>query len=73
MGRVVVLKVAAVALDDPLGALFSGPFKEVSLGTEFVVDTLGGRPGWKGAPVERPILLEPFLIGDRDWLTGSLY
>lgn len=41
----------------------------VSLGTEFVVDTLGGRPGW-----DRPVLFEPFLMGgDRDWLAESLY
>ena len=37
----------------------------VSLGTEFVVETLGGRPGWKLAPVARPRLAEPFfVVGD---------
>jgi len=44
-GRIGILKVAAVALDDPLGAEPSGPLRVVSLGTEFVVDTRGGRPG----------------------------
>lgn len=69
IGRV-WLNVAAVALDDPLGAACSGAFRVVSLGIEFVVETLGGRPGW---PEERPTLLEPFFIGDLEWLTGSLY
>jgi hypothetical protein len=45
MGRVVVLKVAAVALDDPVAAVCSGALILESLGTELVVDTLGGRPG----------------------------
>lgn len=44
-GRIGILNVAAVALDDPLGAVVSGAFRVVSLGTEFVVDTRGGRPG----------------------------
>jgi len=43
----------------------------VSLGTEFVVDTLGGRPGWNGAPDARPRLCDPFLIGERSM--RSLY
>lgn len=64
-----VLKVVAPALEDPLGVDCSGALRVVSLGTEFVVDTLGGRPGW-----ERPILLDPFLMGgDRPWLVESLY
>jgi hypothetical protein len=48
MGRVVVgiAKVAALALDDPLVAVLSGAFKVVSFGTELVVETLGGGPGW---------------------------
>ena len=45
MGRVVLLKVAALALDGPLAAL-SGALRVVSFGTEFVVETRGGRPGW---------------------------
>jgi hypothetical protein len=69
MGRVVVLKVDAVALDGPVG---SGALSVVSLGMEFVVDTLGGRPGWYGAPDVRPRLTEPFLIGDLVLLV-SLY
>jgi hypothetical protein len=63
VGRVVV-KVAALALDDPLAEACSGAFRVVSLGTELVVETRGGRPGWYGAPEARPRLLEPFLIGD---------
>jgi hypothetical protein len=38
-----------------------------------VVETLGGRPGWKGAPDARPRLLVPFLVGDLELLIGSLY
>jgi hypothetical protein len=43
----------------------------VSLGTEFVVWFLGGRPGcawwaeWMAVPEARPRLIEPFLVGDR--------
>ena len=44
----------------------------VSLGIEFVVETLGGRPGWKGAPDARPRLLVPFLVGDLALFRGSL-
>jgi len=54
MGRLKVVE--AFALDDPLGAERSGALSVVSLGTEFVVATLGGRPGWKGAPEARPRL-----------------
>lgn len=72
MGRVVVVKVAALALDDPLAAVCSGALRVVSFGTEFVVETLGGGPGWYGAPEARPRLLEPFLIGDLV-LEGSVY
>lgn len=64
MGRVVVAKVAALALDDPLAAVCSGVLRVVSLGTEFVVETRGGRPGWYCAPDVRPRLVEPFLMGD---------
>jgi len=71
IGREVWLKVAAVALDDPLGDFFSGALSVVSFGTEFVVETLGGRPGWKEAPADRPIELDPFLMGGD--LTISLY
>jgi hypothetical protein len=70
MGRVVVAKDAALALDDPLVAACSGALRVVSLGTEFVVDTRGGRPGWCCAPDARPRLAEPFLIGD---LVPSVY
>jgi hypothetical protein len=62
----------APALDGPLVAGRSGALSVVSCGTEFVVDTLGGRPGWNGAPEARPRLFEPFLIGDIV-LLGSLY
>jgi hypothetical protein len=44
IGRDVVLKVAALALDDPLAAGRSGALSDVSFGTEFVVETLGGSP-----------------------------
>ena len=43
------------------------------LGMELVVDTLGGNPGWNGAPPARPMLLDPFLVGERELLKGSLY
>lgn len=67
-GRIGRLNVAveALALDEPLGAELSGALSVESLGTEFVVATLGGRPGWKGAPDARPRLAVPFFIGD--WL-----
>ena len=38
------------------------------LGMELVVDTLGGSPGWNGAPPARPMLLDPFLVGERELL-----
>lgn len=74
MGRVVVENVFALApaLDGPLVPGRSGALRVVSFGTEFVVDTLGGRPGWYGAPETLPRLLEPFLMGDRV-LLGSLF
>ena len=51
--------------------MWSGALRVVSLGTELVVETLGGRPGWKGAPDTRPRLLVP--LGDLELLIGSLY
>ena len=45
----------------------------MTLGTELVVDTRGGSPGWKGAPAARPTLLVPFFVGERELLRGSLY
>lgn len=72
IGKVVLLKVAAFALEGPLLPAWSGAFIVVSLGTEFVVWFLGGRPGWAwwaaewaAAPEARPRLIEPFLVGDR--------
>ena len=61
MGKDVVLKVAAFALEGPLLPLWSGAF---TVGTEFVVEVLG-RPGWAAAPDARPRLIDPFLVGDR--------
>lgn len=72
MGRVVVVKLAALALDEPLAETWSGALSVVTLGMEFVVEVRGGRPGWLGwkvAPDARTRLLAPFLIGDR----ASLY
>lgn len=66
MGRLVAENVAALALEEPLIGLCSGVLRVVILGMEFVVVVRDGRPGWKFAPVARPKLLEPFLIGDRD-------
>ncbi len=64
MGKVVVVKLAAFALDGPLTTC-SGALRVVTLGTELVVETLGGSPGWKGAPEARPRLCVPFiLVGD---------
>jgi hypothetical protein len=65
----VVEKVAAPALEGPLEA-WSGAFRVVTLGTELVVDTLGGSPGWKGAPPARPML--PFLVGERSVYCGDV-
>jgi len=58
-----VLKVEAPALAGPLD-VWSGALSVVILGTELVVETLGGNPGWKGAPPARPILPDPLMIGD---------
>lgn len=44
IGSVVVENDTALALDGPLDE-WSGAFNVVTLGTEFVVETLGGRPG----------------------------
>lgn len=71
MGRLNV-PVEAFALDEPEGAEGSGALRVVSLGTEFVVETLGGRPGWKGAPPARPRLLVPFLMGDLSLYCGEV-
>ena len=71
MGSVVVVKLAALALDEALEETWSVALSVVTLGMEFVVEILGGRPGWLGwkvAPDTRP-RLAPFLIGDR----ASLY
>jgi hypothetical protein len=59
MGKVVILKVAALALDGPLESLCrSWTFIFVNLGTEFVVWTRGGRPGCLALPLE-------VLVGER--------
>jgi hypothetical protein len=65
IGKDVALKVAAFALDGPLLPLLSGAFTVVTLGTEFAVEVLGGRPGWAEAPDVRPRDIETFLVGDR--------
>ena len=67
-----VVKVAALALEGPF-EVPSGMCMVVTFGTGLVVDTLGGSPGWKGAPPARPRLLDPFLVGERELLIGSLY
>jgi len=69
MGRVVVLKLVAEALEGPVG---SGVLRVASLGIEVVVVTLAGRPGRYPAPDTRPRLKEPFLTGDLV-LLDSLY
>jgi hypothetical protein len=46
MGRAAEPKLAVVALADPLGAPCSGVLTVESLGTEFVVEARGVRPGW---------------------------
>ncbi len=72
MGRVVVVKPAAFALDGPFDDLWSGVFRVVTFGIEFVVIFLPGSPGWYGAPDARPRLLGPFLVGDLLYI-ASLY
>jgi hypothetical protein len=67
------VKLAALALEGPLAEAWSGAFTVEAFGTELVVETLGGSPGWKGAPPKRPRLLDPFLVGDRELVIGSLY
>lgn len=63
IGKVVVENDAAFALDGPFDTC-SGALSVVTFGTELVVETLGGNPGWNGAPPARPRLLEPFLMGE---------
>lgn len=55
MGRAVLMKEAALALDGPPFDP-SGAFKVVTLGTELVV-ALEVRPGCSAAPPARPTLL----------------
>jgi hypothetical protein len=45
IGSVVVVKVAALALEGPLEEAWSGALRVVTLGTELVVVPLGGSPG----------------------------
>lgn len=40
------MKLAVVALTDPLGTPWSEELTVESFGTEFVVDARGVRPGW---------------------------
>jgi len=70
IGSVVVVNVVAPALEGPF---CSGAFRVVTFGMELVVETLGGSPGWKGGPPTRPRLLDPFFVGDRELVIGSLY
>lgn len=72
IGSVVVLNVAAFALEGPLALFVSGPLTVVNLGTELVVATRGGRPGWTAAPEERPRLIDPFFVGDRPFSWGEV-
>jgi hypothetical protein len=73
MGSVVVVKIAALALEGPLEEAWSGAFRVVTFGTELVVVPLGGSPGWKEETPTRPTLLVPFFVGDRELVIGSLY
>ncbi len=46
IGRVVVVKPAAFALDDPFDDLWSDVFRVVTFGIEFAATFLPGSPGW---------------------------
>lgn len=70
MGRAVELKLAAVALADPLGTPWSDVLTVESFGTEFVVEARGVRPGWYEG---RVALAEPLFVEGRAAFTmGSL-